>query len=56
MDWIIANLPIALAIATGILSEALSVIQQLKYPTNSGVGGVISGLLKILKTFGSKSV
>lgn len=51
---LINNFPIVLAIAYGVISEGMAVIQILKYPTNSGVGGVLAGILKVLLQLGAK--
>lgn len=55
MEWLISHFPIILAISYGIFSEALAIVQQLKYPTNSGVGGVISAIIKVLQSLGAKA-
>lgn len=55
MEWLIAHLPLVLSVGVSIVSEVLSVIQQLQYPTNSGVGGILSSVLKVLQALGSKS-
>lgn len=53
MSWLMANLPTVLGIGVGVVSEVLSVMQALKYPLNSGAGGVLVGIYKALKGFGA---
>lgn len=47
--------PIILSVGLALVSEGLSVVQQLKFPTNSGVGGVFSAILKVLQALGAQA-
>lgn len=50
---ILADLPLVLAVGVSVISEVISIRQQLKYPDNDGFGGVLAGLLKLLQSLKS---
>lgn len=45
-----------LAISYALVSEALAIMQYMKYPTNSGVGGVLAGMAKFLQLAGAQPI
>lgn len=55
MQWLIENFPFILSVLAGLVSEGISVVQYLKYPTNSGVGGILVAIMKILQSLGAKA-
>lgn len=56
MAWLILHYPDVLSVALFVVSDVLALIQYLRYPTNSGVGGVLVGLIKVLKQVGAKQI
>lgn len=56
MAFVIAHYGIVLSLALFIVSDLLAVVQYLKYPTNSGVGGVLVAIAKFLKSVGAQDI
>lgn len=49
IQWIVSNFPVILGVLLGI-SEALGLL----FPSESGFGGILAGIIKFLKSVGAK--
>jgi hypothetical protein len=54
MAWVISHAALIAAIVYALVSEAIAIRQQLKYPDNDGVGGVLAAVMKALQAVGAK--
>lgn len=49
MQWLTTNLPLILGVLLAI-SEGLSLL----FPASTGAGGILAGIVKVLKALGAK--
>lgn len=49
MDFIVSHMAVIVSFLL-IVSEALSAVMQLLFPTNKGFSGILSGIIKMLQS------